>query len=726
MNCLLLITREDAPYLKKFGQLLDPNGNHTAMSADSIVMANLDVVASEYDVVLTTSARVCTVIFGKKFKDGDAQGSGENVYNYIGTIVKREKEFLVIPPLKRLYSTSSGEFLAKRYLSKIFQPEKWMKLPEFKWQVVSNPDEFLSAVSKCKAAAIDIEVNTKIYCIGFGLLMEDFSIENYVLPLTCEFDLVIAKKALTSDCQKVFQNGRYDVTHLLTYGLPVRNWLWDTLGMMHSWYSELPRRLDFIASFMLRDAQYWKNEKNSDTLYDKYQYNAKDTYHTMCAFLAWIEEAPDWAKKNYLITFPELFPMIHCSLEGIKVDIEKRNIIVKEQTEIIEKNMDDIRVALNRPDFNVNSPKQLGELCKFLKVKNFIATDSKSLQKYTVGNPLMAWFVPRIIKYKKATKLLSTYLNTKLYGDRLLYSLNPFGTDTGRTASNESNLFEFSRSKTGLPVFEHYGTQIQNIPPYAKTMLKADDGWRLFEIDKKSSESWCTAALSREPKLWAALTDNEDFHCANASIFFGIPYDQLYKDGKVLNKDIRTLSKRINHGANYNMQENMLVEVMGEEYLFEAKRLLGLRQRTAKDIAAYLLRLFDKGYPRIRGAWQQEIKIEVMTTHMLSSPSGWTRYCFGNPTDNKLDLNAYIAHGPQHLSVKLINKALIAIWRELALPLGSDIRLKAQVHDSILGQYRIGREDILDKVEKMMRVKVKVFDKELCIPNDVSTGEYWK
>ena len=760
MNCLLLLTKDDTSYVRRFAELLPVNGKHKAMILkDASGFAEIDLVAKDFDCILTTDHNICSIIFGKKFKSTYDLGTGETVNNYIGSIVKlpySHKEVLVIPPMKQLYTTSTGMFLTKRYLSKLFQPNKWFKLPELNWAIADNPtiqQELLSMLSSTNvvACAIDIETSSKIYCIGFGIILHNkdtnsFEINNYVLPLTDEYSLLTAKKALASPCEKIMQNGMYDATHLLTYNLPITNWRWDTLGMMHSWYSELPRRLDFIAAFMLRDAVYWKDEKKSASLFEKYQYNAKDTYNTACIFLAWISEAPDWAKKNYLITFPEVFPMLHCGLEGILVDEKKKAEIKLEQETILEKALQDIRVGLGVPDFNPNSPKQLQRMCRVLGVKDFKSTDAKDMQKYTKGNPLMAWVVPKIIEYKKSMKLLSTYINSNLYGNRLLYTLNPFGTETARTASKASNLYIFHPNRSGAAAFESYGTQVQNLPAYAKKMMRADEGWLLFEIDKSASESWCTAALSREEKLWTTLTTKEDFHCANASMFFGIPYEELYDvaTGEKLNVPLRNLAKRVNHGANYNMGASVLVETMGEANIFEARRLIliALEKRNlqgtyqykslllskqAIQIATYLLSLFDRAYPAIRGRWQQEIIREVLTTNKLVSPSGWTRYCFGNPSANKLDLNAYVAHGPQHLSVKLVNKSLIDIWRDLALPLGNHLRLKAQIHDSIFGQYRIGHEDVVHQAEKLMRVSITVHGKELLIPNDIEMNkEFWK
>lgn len=760
MNCLLLLTADDTSFVRRFAELLPSVGKHKAMILkDASGIAEINLAAKDFDCIITTDHAICTLIFGKKFKATYDLGSGETVNNYIGSIVKlhtSNKEVLVVPPMRQLFSSSTGMFLTKRYLSKLFQQDKWMKLPEFQWAIADTPQlqkELLTTLDSpdIVATSIDIETNKKIYCVGFGIILHNkqtnlFEIKNYVLPLTDEYSLTTCTKALATPCEKIMQNGMFDTTQLLTYNLPITNWRWDTLGMMHSWYSELPRRLDFIAAFLLRDAVYWKDEKKSTSLYDKYQYNAKDTYNTSCIFLAWMSESPDWAKKNYLITFPEVFPMLHCGLEGILVDpIQLERIKVEQETKLSTA-LEEIRTGLGVPTFNPNSPKQLTRMCKVLGVKEVKSTDAKDMQKYTKANPLMAWVVPRITNYKKASKMLSTYINANLYEGRLLYSLNPFGTETGRTASKGSHLSIFNPTRSGSAAFTSYGTQVQNLPPYAKQMMKADEGWLLFEIDKSASESWCTAALSREEKLWETLTTREDFHCANASMFFGIPYEELYDvaTGEKLNIPLRNLAKRVNHGANYNMGAGVMVETMGEANIYEARRLilLALTKRNlqesyqykslelstrANQIATYLLSLFDRAYPAIRGRWQQEIIREVLTTNKLTSPSGWTRWCFGNPAANKLDLNAYVAHSPQHLSVKMVNKSLIDIWRTLALPLGNVIRLKAQIHDSIFGQYKIGHDDVVYEAEKLMQVKITVHGKELLIPNDIEMNkEFWK
>lgn len=742
MRLLICVTAADQPYLHRFRQLLPSGAGHVLTFEDGFTLqSELESKAEGFDAIVTTNWKVAALAFGIKFKAPGANGQGATIDDYAGSIVKLKrsgKEVLVLNPCQHLISTEAGMFLFQRYLSKMFDKERWFKQTDFTYQVVTTPDQYSAAkhwLDSCDYIATDIETGDghKINCIGFAGFKRRqgaWVSQCYVLPLSDHLAISWMREICLLPIPKIFQNGMFDTTQLLTWRTPVSHWYWDTLGLFHSWYSELPRRLDFITSFLLRDVAFWKDEGKTGNLEDYYRYNARDCWATGNAFLAWFAEAPDWALQNYLIKFPEVFPCLQCGLEGIAVDEKAKAAMQAEQEATLERELASLRKMLAQPNFNPNSPKQVLALLHVLGAKGATNADSKAMAKASALHPLNAFLLDKVIAYREASKMLGTYVNAPLYKGRLLYSINPFGTETGRMASKKSNLYYMKGA-----VFTSYGTQIQNMPPYAKKMLKADPGWLLCEIDKKSSESYCTAALSQDERLWDVVHNAPDFHKANASLFFGLPPEEV-------SKDLRQLSKRVNHGANYNMGEAVLVETMGEANVWKAKALLLATYSkrsdneakqllaklavctTPKAIAGFLLSRFDAAYPRIKGRWYGEIASEVTSTHMLTSPSGWTRYCFGSPKTDKRALNAYVAHGPQHLSVQLLNVGFRQIFEELQD--ASCFRLKAQIHDSIFFQYKEGREDLVDRAEKMLRTPITIHGKELVIPNDASYGKsFW-
>ena len=117
-------------------------------------------------------------------------------------------------------------------------------------------------------------------------------------------------------------------------------------------------------------------------------------------------------------------------------------------------------------------------------------------------------------------------------------------------------------------------------------------------------------------------------------------------------------------------------------------------------------------------------------TKKLVSPLGWTRYFFSDPRANKPALNSAVAHSPQNLSVSIINKVLYDIWhRTVYGELRGKVRLKAQIHDSIL--YCYNTEDSPAAISKLMQYPAKVVDckgveRTMLIPNDCAAGgERW-
>ena len=241
-----------------------------------------------------------------------------------------------------------------------------------------------------------------------------------------------------------------------------------------------------------------------------------------------------------------------------------------------------------------------------------------------------------------------------------------------------------------------------------------------------------------------------DYHAWNAQAFFGVPYETIYSDEfhKTINKTVRDLSKRTNHGANYNMGEGVMLDTMGPKYVSQAKVILRLAG-SLRQVCKFLLDRYAATYPRVKGLLYDSIVAEIKLTGKLVTPTGRTRVFFGKPWANKRDLNVAVAHKPQSLSVDLINdewfnfflaqfygrflKFKNCDFRSEPTRVDCDLRglarLKAQIHDSILFQYRKNRPDIPEIVRSQImnsRIDVKGADgivREMFIPSDISAGK---
>lgn len=668
---------------------------------------------------------------------------GITLDDYQGSFLRLPKTHIpvvVIAPLKNLLTVGYAQAAAIRFVKKLLDPSAFFQQTKFTWTLATpeNIESFYERwLSRARLLSVDIETPVddplrRINCVGYcAYFPESHTTECLVIPFNSMFMLEWVRKFNNMPVPKVFQNGLYDNLYFQRFGVPAYAWLHDTQHLFHSMFTEYPKRLDFISAYALREIRYWKDDGKSGNLQDYYRYNAKDCWATLNSYLALLLLAEPYAIRNYLEEFPLVFPCHHSELEGIKVDKARMTPVRLEKEASVEKREKAFQNMIAAPGFNLNSWQQVKKLFTVLGVGGLASTGAADMMKAQAAHPLNNRILTELVEIKKEKKLLSTYfVEGKFWNDRCYYKLNPAGTDTWRLASSESSFW--------------CGLQIQNIPrgDSVKQCLVADSGWLLCEIDKAQSEARCVAYLSGEEALIDLVESSHDYHSWNASAFFGVPYELIYDEAnhKQLNKTLRDLAKRTNHGANYNMGPSVMLDTMGPKAVSKAKVALNLKG-SLRQVCEYLLAVYEKTYPKVKGLWYDSIIKEVNLTGRLVSPLGMTRIFFGRPSrQNKPMLNAAVAHPPQNLSVSIINKEFYNVWRasvynayykdgvEIKCELRNIVRLKAQIHDSIFFQYRQDRPDVPKIVEGIMdtRVTIKGADgitRTMYIPSDISAGK---
>lgn len=685
--------------------------------------------------------------------------------NYAGSLFQYKGiDVVFLNDLSQIFSVKYGAHMAARQVSKITNPAKWRRATKFIWAVGTeeNLGDYFESFKSAFLIAIDIETykeHLAIRCIGFTAVFiasnRTLSSRSIVIPLNNSVLLSWARKFAALDVPKVTQNGKYDNSYLLRYNVIIRNWCWDTANLFHCIYSELPKDLAFLNSYSIWDSIYWKDLAESGDLHQYYEYNCRDHWATANAAIALIEMMEPYAERNYILEFPLIFPCLYSEMQGLKRD-EKR---LQEENNSHEKLIEAEQTSLKKMvgiNINANSPKQIKSLLTTLGCKDLadISSDETHLNKASFRHPLIKRIFDKVLSIRGYRKLLSTYLGinekSKDFNGFLLSALVPHATDTGRLASREHHFW--------------CGQNIQNIPirdgPAVRNTIVALDGFFIGECDLSKAESWDTAYITGDKSLKEAVASPKDFHAINASRFFGIPYELIFDDLKKKAKDkkIRDLSKRTNHGATYNMTAPTLVDTMGLDNIEAARALLKLSWSwSANQIADFLLSKFHLVYPSIRKKYYPAIIVEVELTKSITSrayhhtawsaahfpdskayiESGdWTRKCFGRPGKHKPDLNAYCAHPPQSLNARTLNEAYLDIYINVAIPNAVDMRFNAQIHDSILFQYREGRDDIPLEVQKRMQIPVTVRDIDgkydtFTVPADLKLGhasakaKYW-
>ena len=642
---------------------------------------------------------------------------------------------IFVAPLEHLATVPHAEFVMERYMTKITNPNSWFKTPDIMWEladIAGEADKIVELFSKALLVSADIEtVSMDIRCCGFSGLFVDENRKLYshtvVVPMIelWQYDLIKSISELPT--KKIFQNGNYDNTYLMRFDVKTNNYLFDTYHLMHSWFPELPKSLGFIAAFFMLDFRYWKYEANSHNLSDLYFYNAKDCHATLWSWVAMINEMPDWAWANYCVEFPKVFPSIHCGLDGFKVDEAKRLELRAAAVTKSERALKELQDMIDEY-FNPASPKQVLALLHALGYKEAKSSDENTLIKFADLHPINALIVERILDYRGEVKKTSTYFDFAQLNGRIMYKLDPAGTDSWRFASQQSNFAVTEVNTKGKFNYIHFGLQIQNVPITVKEMFIPDNEDELIaEVDYSQSESRTTGYISQDKMLIEVVETSPDFHCTNASLFFGIPFEELYDVDrhKKLNVPIRNLAKRTNHGANYCMGPWKLWQTMGDKNIRQAQKLLKLPPKWRPvQVGEHLLEQFEKTYPRIHGEYMQEMIREVHDTGMSVLPCTefpMVRRTFLKPWENKLHRNSLMSFKPQALSGVKANDSFFKVWREFQLR-QHRIRMKAPIHDSLVFTYKNTDEKVVEEIRASMETPMTINGVVMRIPADAASG----
>ena len=193
-------------------------------------------------------------------------------------------------------------------------------------------------------------------------------------------------------------------------------------------------------------------------------------------------------------------------------------------------------------EFNIKSPKQLGELLfeklklpVIKKTKSGYSTDVDVLEKLRVEHPI----IEKILEYRQLTKLNSTYveglkpfINPKT--KRIHSFFHQTITATGRISSTEPNL-------QNIPTRIEFGKQLRKVFKPAKGKVYIDSDYSQIELR-------VLAHLSEDEHMVEAFKNGEDIHKQAASKVFGIPVEEVTKEQ-------RSSAKAVNFGIVYGISE---------------------------------------------------------------------------------------------------------------------------------------------------------------------------
>ena len=518
-------------------------------------------------------------------------------------------------------------------------------------------------------------------------------------------ELIANKEILENNIEKYTYDLKRMIILLHQYGININNCNYDS--MIASYL--LDYKLEDDITVLMNQFNYncpsyeetygtekKKKEVNIETTKEQCINKSRFIYDTRSKILLEIDDY-DETKLFNEIEMPLSLVLADMELTGIRVD-KKYLLNLKEELETKMKSMQEEIYKLADGEFNILSPKQLGEVLfdklkieypkKRKKDDTSYSTSKDILDKIKDKNEI----VEKVLEYRNLSKLYANYcvgLLDEIREDGKIHTIfNSCLTRTGRLSSSKPNL--------------------QNIPirsDYSKLVRKAfipEDNSILMSSDYSQIELRVFAHMADAKNLQEAFIEDKDIHAKTASDIFKVPIEQV-------DKKMRRIAKTVNFGilygiSSFGLSEDLKIDVAS------AKEFLNNYLNTYQGIKEYMEKekeeAYQKGY--VTTIMNRRRKIdELKSSNYMVRSSG-----------ERMALNTPI----QGSAADILKKAMVELYRVM-----QEKKLKSkiliQVHDELVfniynDELEIMKELVKEKMEKVVKLSVP-------LKVDIETGNDW-
>lgn len=556
----------------------------------------------------------------------------------------------------------------------------------------------------------DIDVkNAKI--VGFSFSFEEnkayyVPINHNYLGVPNQISMEFAKQSILqlNKHKLILQNFKYDYEIIKeNFGLELKlyadtmilSWLLNTnekVGLDYQIQKYFDYKMISFSDIVKKD----ENFSNID-IFKACEYAAEDALMTLKLFKEQIKVFENNDDKELLdIAFKYEFDFIYvlASMEekGIKIDVELLKKFKSQNSKYIQELTKDI-YNLTGFEFNINSPKQLGEILfenlnlpTSKKTKTGYSTNEVVLNSLIDSHPI----IPLLLKYRESYKLQSTYVEPLLQlakkdqENRVYTSFLHTGTATGRLSSKNPNL-------QNIPVKNDSSIQIREafIPK---------NGYKLVGIDYSQIELRLLAHFSKDEALLEAFRNDLDIHTQTAIKIFG--------QEEAKNK--RSIAKSINFGLLYGMGSKKLGDTLGISAK-EAKKYIDSYFEAFKSVKDYLKSIED--YALENGYVKTLIGRKRLFD--FDSVNGMQRAAFLREAVNTL------FQGSAADLIKLSMNKIAEKYKN-----NDKMRMLLQIHDELI--FEIDENYLEQFTSDLVIIMESVYTLNVPLKVSVSIGESWQ
>ena len=572
--------------------------------------------------------------------------------------------------------------------------EEELPKQEIKYTIINNPDDLKidSGVSiylenlglnyhTAKVLGMGIYNETVSYYIPANLIKE--CLPKIIPFLSCTYDL---KKLIVS-------------LHWMDISFDIN--CFDTMIAAYLLDYNVKDDIAYLANSMNYDIVFYENLygkskleiPEEDIMIKSIISKAKFLYETKKVFEDKIQlEGMESLFKD--IELPLSSVLAKMEIDGVLVDKNALDIMGEEfkiKIELVEKEIYNYAGT----EFNISSPKQLGEILfdklglpHGKKNNKGYSTSADILNKIRKDHPI----VDKILEYRTLTKLYTTYiegLKNYILKDGKIHTIyTQTLTRTGRLSSIEPNL-------QNIPIRYEEGRLIR------KAFIPSENSL-ILGGDYSQIELRILAGMANIEALISAFKDGIDIHTKTASDIFNVPMEAV-------NSNMRRIAKAVNFGiiygiSSYGLSENLEISTR------EAKQFIDTYKETYPGIESYMNSVIEKAY--------NEGYVTTLMNRKRYIPELQNKNHIIRASGERIALNTPI----QGTSADIIKKAMVDISRRFKEE-GIKSKMIIQVHDELVF------DTLIDEKDKVISIIKECMENvcELSVPFnvDINYGYNW-
>lgn len=511
--------------------------------------------------------------------------------------------------------------------------------------------------------------------------------------------------------EKIGQNLKYDIQVMRNYDVHVKGEIFDTMLAHFLLDPESNNSMDWLAdkflnyktiSFENLVGPKGKNQKTIDQIDPEKvkDYACEDADITL-QLKELLEKDIDERKLQKLlheVEEPLSFVLADMEYEGVKVDtsaLEKMSKELDEESRRVQQEIFDIAGV----DFNIGSPKQLGEIL-FDKLKLVEKPKKTKSGQYATGEDILSKLADehaiasKILEFREYQKLKSTYVDAlpKLISpasDRIHTDYRQTVAATGRLSSNNPNL-------QNIPIRTEKGREIR------KAFIPSDKNHLIMAADYSQIELRIMAAFSKDESMMNAFKEGRDIHATTAAKVFGVDVDNV-------EPNMRRKAKEVNFGIIYGISA------------------YGLSQNLniARGEAQEVIDSYFKEFPNVKKYMDETIE-KAKKDEFVETILGRRRYLRNinsrNFTMRGFDERNAINAPIQGSAADIIKIAMINTHKWMQQE-NLKSKMIMQVHDELVFNMHKDEQDLLiSKVESFMK---NAYPLEVPMEIGIGVGENW-